>query len=200
VALSEDLDRIDTMTRQLQVKWDLFFNGQEKKPPSDLQSQLETLLKRYANSEIRNNGERFRYQSLSARYTTFNELWQKRLRAREEGKAFGVHGLRADQLPPPRPGLPKPAPAPAAGRPAPAPGEIRVADAARDADAVQELYNRFVEERIRAGEAHAPHFENFRDLIRQQTERIRAEKGAQAVDFRLETRDGKVSLKARIVK
>ena len=40
----------------------------------------------------------------------------------------------------------------------------------------------------------------WRDLIRQQTERIRAEKGAQAVDFRLETRDGKVSLKARIVK
>jgi hypothetical protein len=202
VALSEDLDRLDTTIRQLQVKWDLFFNGQEKKPPSDLQSQVEQLIKRYANSEIRNNGERFRYQSLSARYTTFSELWQKRLRAREEGKAFGVHGLRADQLPPPRAAA-APAAAPAAGRApraGPAPGEIRVGDASRDEDAVQQLYNRFVEERIRAGEAHAPHFENFRDLIRQQTERIRAEKGAHAVDFRLETRDGKVSLKARIVK
>ena len=50
-------------------------------------------MKRYANAEIRNNGERFRYQSLSARYTTFNELWQKRLRAREEGKA--VRAARA---------------------------------------------------------------------------------------------------------
>jgi hypothetical protein len=196
VALPEDLDRLDLTIRQLQAKWDLFFNGQERKPPSELQSQVEQLIKRYANSEIRNNGERFRYQSLSARDTTFNELWQKRLRAREEGKAFGIHGIRAEQLPPP-----KPVPAPAkAQRPGPAPGEIRVADASRDEGAVQQLYNRFVEERIRAGEAHAPHFENFRDLIRQQTERIRAEKGAQAVDFRLETRDGKVSLKARIVK
>jgi hypothetical protein len=199
VALAEDLDRLDVTMRQLQVKWDLFFNGQEKKPPSDLQGQVEQLIKRYANSEIRNNGERFRYQSLSARYTTFNELWQKRLRVREEGKAFGVHGLRADKLPTPAPAAPPPAPA-AAARPAPHPGEIRVVDASRDADAVQELYNRFVEERIRAGEAHAPVFENFRDLIHQQTERIRSEKGAQAVDFRLETRDGKVSLKARIVK
>jgi hypothetical protein len=198
VALQEDLDRLDTTIRQLQVKWDLFFNGQEKKPPTDLQTQVEQLIKKYANSEIRNNGERFRYQSLSARYTTFNELWQKRLRAREEGKVFGMHGLRAEQLPPPRAAAP--APPPGERRPAPAPGEIRVADPARDTDAVQELYNRFVEERIRAGEAHAPVFENFRDLIRQQTERIRAEKGAQAVDFRLETRDGKVSLKARIVK
>ena len=198
MALAEDLDRLDVTIRQLQVKWDLFFNGQEKKPPSDLQSQVEQLIKRYANSEIRNNGERFRYQSLSARYTTFNELWQKKLRAREEGKAFGVHGLRADQLPPPKPAAP-PA-SPKGQRPGPAPGEIRVADASRDEDAVQQLYNRFVEERMRAGEAHAPVFENFRDLIRQQTERIRAERGAQAVDFRLETRDGKVSLKARIVK
>ena len=198
MALSEDLDRIDLTLRQLQVKWDLFFSGQEKKPPTDLQTQVEQLIKRYANSEIRNNGERFRYQGLSARYTTFNELWQKRLRAREEGKVFGMHGLRAEQMPPPR--AVAPAPAPRGERPAPAPGEIRVADASRDTDAVQALYDRFVEERIRAGEAHAPVFENFRDLIRQQTERIRAEKGAQAVDFRLETRDGKVSLKARIVK
>jgi len=198
VPLNEDLDRLDVTMRQLQVKWDLFFNGQEKKPPTDLQGQVEGLIKKYANSEIRNNGERFRYQSLSARYTTFNELWQKRLRAREEGKAFGVHGLRAEQMTPPRAAAAPPGPD--AGRAAPAPGEIRVVDAARDTEAVEQLYNRFVEERILAGEAHAPVFENFRDLIRQQTERIRAEKGAQAVDFRLETRDGKVSLKARIVK
>ena len=45
-----------------------------------------------------------------------------------------------------------------------------------------------------------PAFESFRDLIGQQTARIRAEKGATAVDFRLETKGGKVSLKARIVK
>jgi hypothetical protein len=195
VALQEDLDRLDLALRQLQVKWDLFFNGQEKKPPADLQSQVEALIRKHANAEIRNNGERFRYQGLSARFTTFNELWQKRLRAREEGKPFGIHGLRAEQLPPPtRPSPPPPRAA------APAAGEIRVTDPSRDAAAVRALYERFVEERRRTGESHAPVFESFRDLISQQTERIRSEKGAQAVDFRLETRDGKVSLKARIVK
>jgi len=195
VALPEDLERLDVALRQLQVKWDLFFNGAERKPPTELQSQVEALLRRHANTEIRNNGERFRYQGLSARFTTFNELWQKRLRAREEGKPFGVHGLRAEQMPTP---APRPTSPPRAA--ASAAGEIRVTDPSRDTAAVRELYERFVEERRRAGETHAPVFENFRDLISQQTERIRAEKGAQAVDFRLETRDGKVSLKARIVK
>jgi len=195
MALPDDLDRLDVTIRQLQVKWDLFFNGQEKKPPSDLQSKVEALIRQYANAEIRNSGERFRYQSLSTRFTTFNELWQKRLRAREEGKVFGLHGLRAEQLPPPAPPPPR-----EPRSKTPAPGEIRVTDASRDTAAVRALYERFVQERQRAGETHAPVFENFRDLITQQTERIRAEKGAQAVDFRLETRDGKVSLKARIVK
>lgn len=199
MALQEDLDRLDVAIRQLQVKWDLFFNGAEKKPPADLQTQVEALVKRYANAEIRNNAERFRYQGLSARFSSFNELWQKRLRAREEGKAFGVHGLRADQLPPP----PPPAAAGRAGGAAAAgalPAEIRVSDPSRDTTAVRALYERFVEERRRTGETRAPAFEAFRDLIGQQTSRIRAEKGAQAVDFRLETKDGKVSLKARIVK
>ena len=197
MALQEDLDRLDVAIRQLQVKWDLFFNGQEKKPPSDLQTQVETLVRRYANAEIRNNGERFRYQGLSARFTTFNELWQKRLRAREEGKVFGQHGLRAERLPPP---VAPPPPPPPAARPAAAAEEIRVSDPSRDGAAVRALCERFVEERRRAGEGQAPAFESFRDLIGKQTERIRAEKGALAVDFRLETKDGKVSLKARIVK
>jgi hypothetical protein len=198
VSLPEDLDRIDVTMRQLQVKWDLFFNGAEKKPPSELQAQVEALIKRHSGVEIRNNTDRFRYQSLSARFTTFNELWQKRLRAREEGKVFGMHGLRAEQMPPPPAAAAPPAPR-AAGEGARG-GEYRVSDPAADLSSVRALYERFAEERQRAGEGPPPAFESFRDLIGQQTARIRAEKGAAAVDFRLETKGGKVSLKARIVK
>jgi hypothetical protein len=78
--------------------------------------------------------------------------------------------------------------------------EFRVGDAQRDTVSIRALYDRFVEERQRVGEGQAPAFESFRQLIAKQAERIRAEKGAEAVDFRLETRDGKVSLKARVVK
>jgi hypothetical protein len=192
VAFQEDLDRIDTALRQLQVKWDLFFNGAEKKPPSELQTQVETLLRRYSNTEIRNNGDRFRFQGLTARFTTFNELWQKRLRAREEGRLYGMHGLKAEQMPPPRAAAP-------AGK-ADAPREFRVVDPARDTAAVRALYDQFVAERRRAGETGAPAFDAFQALISKQAERIRSEKGAQAVDFRLETKDGKVALKAKVVK
>jgi hypothetical protein len=193
MALQEDLDRIDVMIRQLQVKWDMFFNGAEKKPPTELQSQLDTLLKRVANSEIRNNGDRFRYQGLASRFTTFNELWQKRLRAREEGRHYGMRGLKAEKMPPPGPAL-KLAFKPESR------DEFRVSDPSRDTDAVRALYEKFVEERRRAGESQAPAFDSFQALIAKQAQKIRQEKGAQAVDFRLETKDGKVSLKAKVVK
>ncbi len=193
--LNEDLDRLDTAIRQLLVKWDMFFSGAEKKPPSDLQSEVELLIRRYAATEIRNNADRFRYQGLTARYTTFNELWQKRLRAREEGKAFGQHGLRAEQM------APAPRASAAAGPAAAArPAEFRVAGGASDAPAIRALYESFVSERRRAGSGAPPPFESFQQLVTQQTARLRSEKGAAAVDFRLETKDGKVSLKARIVK
>ena len=199
--LSDDLDRLDVSIRQLQVKWDMFFCGAEKKPPSDLHAQVEGLVKRYTNAEIRNSGERFRYQSLTARFTTFNELWQKRLRAREEGKAFGVHGLKADQLPPslgPAPTAPPPV-ARAAGPGGPG-GEYRVADPARDAVAVRSLYERFVDVRRRAGEGATVPFEQFQQLIANNLSKFLSEKRGRALDFRVETRDGKVSLKARPVK
>src|SRR5262249_9606483 len=148
--IQEDFDRIDVMLRQLQVKWDLFFNGAEKKPPSELQTQVETLIKRLANAEIRNNGDRFRFQGLSSRYTTFNELWQKRIRAREEGRAFGRHGIKAEQTAPTRPAV-------NLSFKSDVPQEFRVSDAARDTAAVRALYEHYVEERRRVGEA-APAF------------------------------------------
>jgi hypothetical protein len=196
--LAEDLEAIEKQMRQLQIEWDKFFGGIEKKPPTDLKTRLEAVIRRHANVEIRNNTERFRYQTMVAKYNTLSELWSKKLRAREEGKAFGVHGLKADVLPPP------PAPAPAAASPRalrPAGGgEFRVANPESDIAAVKALYENFLAARQKAGEHAVVKFESFQKLIGQQASRILSDKGAQAVDFRLETKDGKVSLKAKVVK
>lgn len=196
MSLTEELDTLAASIRQLQTKWELFFSGVEKRPPVEVQARLDKLIRELGDSRIRNNAERFRYQGLAARYQTFNELWQKRLRAREEGRAFGLHGAKAAAAAPP---LPRPEPG-RAPRPGGGSGEFRVGDPDRDDAAVRALYDRFVEERQRTGEGGAPAFESFRQLIGQQTAKIIDAKGARAVDFRLDTKGGKVALKARVVK
>jgi hypothetical protein len=116
----------------------------------------------------------------------------------EEGRPALLHGTRVPHAPPP-PTAPTPPATPAAAARAAA-NEYRVRHPEQDAAAVRDLYQQFLEERRRTGETAAVKFENFQKLITQQASRILTEKGAKAVDFRLETKDGKVSLKARPVK
>ncbi len=207
--LTKDLDLLDASIRKLQIEWDKFFGGVEKKPPNDLQKRVEVLIRRYAGIEITNNTDRFRYQALTARFNTFNELWNKRLRALEEGRTVGLHLTRAmsQQLPPPpapEPASPPPADAPPrAARPsAPSPNlkEYRIQNPAGDGLMVRALFRQFVDERKKAGEMAAVSYESFEKLISNQATKILTEKGAQAVDFRVESKEGKVSLKVKPVK
>ncbi|HEY6547266.1 MAG TPA: MXAN_5187 C-terminal domain-containing protein [Vicinamibacteria bacterium] len=198
MGFEEDLADIEGSIRRLGVEWDKFFAGVEKKPPNELKTKVDALVRRHANLEIKNATDRFRYQGLTAKYNTLSELWAKRLRAREEGKVFGMHGLKAEALPPPPP-PPPPANAGRAARRGDT-GEVRVGHPERDGAAVKALYDKFLAARTEAGEQAPVKFESFQKLISQQASRILAEKGGQAVDFRLETKDGKVSLKAKVVK
>jgi hypothetical protein len=205
--LQDDLPQIEKMLRQLQIDWEKFFGGVDKKPPIDLRTKLEGILRRYAGIEIRNNQERFRYQALASRYNTFNELWNKRLRAIEEGRVVGLHVTRAMLQHVPASALPpEPAPAPPperrAARPAAAGSlkEYRIQNPTGDGLMVKALYQQFVDERKKTGETAAVNYDSFEKLIGQQANRILTEKGAQAVDFRIESKDGKVSLKAKPVK
>jgi hypothetical protein len=207
MAITDDLVDIEEGIRKLHVEWEKFFGGVERRPPSNLKTRIENLIRRYAGTEMRNSTERFRYQTLTARYNTFNELWNKRLRALEEGRPVGYHG-RLEKLhdqhmtegrspAPPEDELPE---LELPRLPPPRRGEVRVESPERDRAAMRELFDRFQVARRTAGETGSVKFESFQKLISQQTTRILAEKGAQAVDFRLETKEGKVSLKARIVK
>jgi hypothetical protein len=209
VGVSEDLDLIEKLTRQLQTEWEKFFAGVEKKPPNELKGKLETMIRRYAFQEMNNNTDRFRYQTLATRYTTFSELWNKRLRAWEEGRPVGLHVTptlaHMLNVPAPTEGLAPTGFPVAAVRAQSAPGgqrpsEVRVQDASRDKAAVRTLFEQFVAARNAAGDTAVVKIESFEKLIGQQTARILTEKGASAVEFRIETKDGKVSLKARIVK
>src|SRR5262249_26911690 len=70
----------------------------------------------------------------------------------------------------------------------------------RDRAAAKALYQKFHPRRQKAGEHTGVKFDSFQTLIAPPGPRPLSDKGAQAVDFRLETKDGKVSLKAKVVK
>ena len=201
-ALEDDLARIEEGTFKLQKDWERFFSGQERKAPFESKQRLDRLIRRYIGVEIRNNVERFRFQSLTARYNTLSDMWNRRLRAIEEGRPLSssqVKQARDLGLEAPVPAE-KSAAAPAQARDAAAPrSEIRLSTLRDDDQGVKDLYEQFRAARASVGESEVK-FESFRKLISQQRARLLDEKDAVAVDFRVAMQDGKVALKAKPVR
>jgi len=205
-AIEEDLAKIEEGTFKLQKEWERFFSGQERKAPFEAKQRLDHLIRRYLGVEIRNNVERFRFQTLTAKYNTLSDMWNRKLRAIEEGRP-----LSSSQLKLVREAAAETAAAPSApeeqsadgsinGEPlAPLRPVVRLSTLREDDEGVKELYEQFRAARVSAGQPEVK-FESFRKLIAQQRDRLLQEKDAVAVDFRIALQDGKVALKAKPVR
>jgi hypothetical protein len=200
-ALEEDLEKIEEGIFRLQKEWDRFFSGQERKAPFEARQRLDRIVRRYVGVEIRNNVERFRFQTLTAKYNTLSDLWNRKLRAIEEGRPLSSlqlkHVREAVGEVAAAAALAKAVPTPTPT--APARAEVRLSTLREDEPGVKALYEHFKAARASAGESEVK-FESFRKLIAQQRNRLLEEKDAVAVDFRVALQDGKVALKAKPVR
>jgi uncharacterized protein YdcH (DUF465 family) len=202
-ALEEDLTRIEEGTFKLQKEWERFFSGQERKAPFESKQRLDRLIRRYIGVEIRNNIERFRFQSLTARYNTLSDMWNRKLRAIEEGRPMSSTQLKQARELADATGTQPPTPLAPSARSTetqpPARNEIRLSTLRDDEQGVKDLYEQFRTARASVGESEVK-YESFRKLITQQRTRLLDEKDAVAVDFRIAVQDGKVALKAKPVR
>ncbi len=206
-ALEEDLERIDEGIFKLQKEWERFFSGQERKAPYEAKQRLDRLVRKYVGVEIRNNVERFRFQSLTAKYNTLSDMWNRKLRAIEEGRPLSSVQLKhirevEGAVEGAAPAVPVMQSAPGSKSvltPGPGRAEVRLSTLRDDEQGVRALYDQFRAARATAGESEVK-FESFRKLITQQRQRLLEEKDAVAVDFRIALQDGKVALKAKPVR
>lgn len=84
--LERDLQKLKVDMDQLEVEYQLFFTGQRKRPPNALRSGVEGLVRRLDRAAIPGSGDRFRFSTLQHRFRTFANLWDRGVRAREEGR------------------------------------------------------------------------------------------------------------------
>ena len=84
--LERDLQRLDTGLRQLELQYTMFFAGQRPRPPVKLRARVEAIIRRWDRVPIVGSAERFRFNTLQHRFRTFADLWERGVRAREEGR------------------------------------------------------------------------------------------------------------------
>jgi hypothetical protein len=182
-----DLQRLEAALKQLEAEYNMFFAGRLPRPPWETRGRVEALVKRYDRANITNTGERFRFEMLQSRFAAFIDLWDRGLRAREEGRAAGPFVQKPKDKPP------------EVKRP-----QDRVMhvtsfrDPLKEMDKLHGLYDALAEARREIGEEAVP-FHKFADLVKNQVNKLTSE-GHTEVAFRVAVKDGKVNFTARATK
>ena len=186
-AIDRDLQVLESDLRKLEGEYNMFFSGRLPRPPWETRSRVEAMLKRIDRGVIQNYGDRFRFTTLQSRFAAFVDLWDRGLRAREEGR--------------PGPFAQKPT---AEIKKAPAKADDKVLfvasfkDPMKEMDKLHDLYDTLRDAREQMGEQNIP-FHKFTELVKSQVSKLKKE-GAPEVAFRVSVKDGKLNFTARGMK
>ena len=185
-SIDRELTRLEADLKQLEAEYNMFFSGRLAKPPWETRARVEALVKQLDRGHMPNTGDRFRFTTLQSRHATFIDLWDRGLRAREEGRP-GPFAQKRTVVEPAKKG--------------PEDRILHVSsfrDPLREIDKLTELYESLAEARREVGEA-APPFHKFAELVKGQVKKLR-DTGSPEVAFRVAVKDGKVSFTARGLK
>jgi hypothetical protein len=183
--VERDLQKLETGLKNLEAQYNMYFSGRLPKPPWETRSAVEALVKRYDRGHIQNYGDRFRFQTLQSRWQTLVDLWDKGLRAREEGR------------PGPFAQKPRDIEVPKKGPEDRILGVAAFSNVARQQDKLHELYESLAEARHEVGLEPVP-FHKFAELVKSQVKKLGDNNSE--VAFRVAIKDGKVSFTARAMK
>lgn len=201
----EELGVLETQLRRLKIEYEVFFSNPTKRPPTDIEWKVLSLLRKFSDGGRMSFSQRFRYNEMAQRYAIYSDLWRKKSRIREEGyrrpqdALLSVQGVRTEEVSKPQHhpvyGLSKAA---AASAPAPAtsqPFTMHENEAGREQ--LERLYNTLVAAKKKAGENVSGNLESFSTFVQKKTAEIRKQYGCHDVEFSVELAEGQVKLKAK---
>ena len=185
--LQKDLLTLAADIKRLEAEYNMFFAGRLPRPPWETRGRVDAMLKRLDRGHIVGTADRSRFEMLQSRFQTMVDVWDRGLRAREEGRP-GPFAAPPSKKPP--------------ARPDPADSKIlhvtAMKDPMREMDKVHKLYDTLMDARRQNGEDVVP-FHRFAALVKDQVTKLR-EAGTSEVAFRVAVKDGKVNFTVRGLK
>ena len=82
--LDQEIARLEDDIRKLKIDFDIFFNGGTKRPPLESRARLEANLKRLADDRSLSYAQRYQFNMIISRFTSYRELWRRLLKKRGE--------------------------------------------------------------------------------------------------------------------
>ena len=187
--IQRDLMILESELKKLEAEYNMFFSGRAPRPPWETRARVEALVKRWDRGHIESSADRFRFGTLQSRFQAFVDLWDRGMRAREEGRPGPF--FHAPPKTPPQPQKPA----------APENKLLYVTafkDPTREMDKLHTLYDTLMEARRESGDEVVP-FHRFAALVKDQVGKLR-DSGSPEVAFRVAMKDGKVNFTVRGLK
>jgi hypothetical protein len=216
VTIDEELTVLESQLRRLKIEYEVYFSNPTKRPPTDIEWKVLSLLRKFSDGGRMSFSQRFRYNEMAQRYAVYSDLWRKKGRIREEGyrrpqdALLSVSGVRPAEHEPEHKvyGVGQTSGAGAAAATAPAPPQaasaatkeplrVECSDARIEHEKVATLYKALTDAKKNAGEAVSGNMESFSSFVQKKTEQIRKQYGCQAVEYSVEMEGGQVRLKAK---
>jgi hypothetical protein len=187
MGFKEDLDILDTKINKLKADYEQYFTKALKKEPAALREEIDRIILKCSNQQATNTSLKFRYSTLTSKYTSYKQFWNRILRQIEEGTyvrgaAYGAK--QPEELEPIQKYEPAPSPA----------GGLKQELPASDSK-FKTIYQQFIEAKKNSKEPSGDmSYEKFTQAIIQQTEKVKKDLKCQDVDYKVVVKDGKTKI------
>jgi hypothetical protein len=180
--LAEELDAMDEAIVEVQVLYEKYFLGIDRRPPDHERKQVSNRMRTLKTTYVKNTALKFRLHTLFAKLISFERMWDRTLREIEDGTYHRdvfkakLHASREERQK-------------AAKQQA---SSFHISD-----DKLRKLYETYVTARQRTGESVAGlTFDAVASKIRSQVPELLSKHKASNVEFKVVIKGGKAILKA----
>jgi hypothetical protein len=176
--IDELLEELDLNIKRLRIEYDLYLKGSMKREPYQLLGRVQKTITKFASDPPRRVAQKFRFNSLVARFQAYRQLWGRTMRELESGTHRSQLFRSAHSGPPDEP------------RP----------ERTDKKSAVDQLTDALIAARRKNGqETKNVSKERIAAMVQQQRKAIAAKYGNDVrIAFRVVVEDGKAKVKANV--
>jgi len=181
--LQEELDAMDQSISELQVVYEKFFLGIDRRPPDKERKRISDRMRVLKGTQVKNTALKFRLHTMFAKLISFERMWDRTLREMEEGTyrrdvfKAKLHSKKKEA---------------GKGKEVAAAPAVHLSD-----EKLRKLYDTYLVARQRTGEPVAGlTFDSVATRIRAQVPELLARHKAKNIEFKVVIKGGKAVLKA----
>jgi hypothetical protein len=81
---AREMAQLEAEVKRLEAEYSLFFSGRQRRIPVERRARVDAAIKKHDRTPRQNTAERFRLDSIQARYAALCQLWDRTLREKEK--------------------------------------------------------------------------------------------------------------------